>query len=179
MKKKPQPTRREFLRLGTAALAGGALLPSAACRRRPEEKTPGKRKLHYRTLGRTGLRLPVVSMGTNYEMNLVQAALDNGIVYIHTSGGYSEGNHERLLGEVFKGRPRDSFVVATSPDLPYELQRGRGRSLDIGIKADPDLISQSLEISLKNMGLEYVDIYYLVSVGSRCCSSLTWKCSVD
>lgn len=162
MDKKLRPSRRQFLRLGTAALAGGILLPHSACRSRPGDKPARSRKLTYRTLGRTGLKLPVVSMGTNYEMNLVKAALDSGIVYIHTSGGYP--NHERQLADVFKGRRRDSFVIATSPDLPYE---GHGRSLGIGKKVDPGVIAGSLELSLKNMGLDHVDIYYLGSFASR------------
>jgi hypothetical protein len=104
-------------------------------------------------------------MGSDYAINLVRTALDEGIVYIHTSSGYSEGNHERLMGKVFRGMPRDSFVVATNPDLPYE--RGRSRSLDVGTDVDPKLISESIEGSLQRLGLDYVDIYYLASVGSR------------
>lgn len=120
-----------------------------------------------RTLGRTGLELPVVSMGSCYAIDLVKTALDEGIVYIHTSSGYSERNHERLLGEVFRGRPRDSFVVATSPDLPYRMGGRSGRSADVGTDIDPALILESIDGSLARLGLDYVDIYYLVSVASR------------
>ena len=150
--------------MATSGLAGAALLSSAACSRPSKEKA---RKFVYRTLGRTGLELPVVSMGSCYAIDLVRAALDEGIVYIHTSSGYAERNHERLLGEVFAGRPRDSFVVASSPDLPYQYDRVRDRSSDIGRGADPELILQSIEGSLQRLGLDHVDIYYLTSVGSR------------
>ena len=118
----------------------------------------------FRTLGRTGLRLPVVSMGSTYGINLVRTALDEGIVYIHTSSGYSERNHERLLGEVFQNRPRDSFVIGTSPDLPYNYGGG-DRSMDLGLDTDPDLILESIEGSLQRLKLEFVDIYYLLSIG--------------
>lgn len=162
-----EPTsRRDFLRIGASSLAGGAFLSSAACTSEPSERSAGERKIVCRTLGKTGLELPVVSMGSCYAIDLVRTALDEGIVYIHTSSGYGESNHERILGEVFRGRPRDSFVVATSPDLPYRYDRGRGRSLGLGKGVDPRLISESIEGSLQRLGLDYVDIYYLCSISS-------------
>jgi predicted aldo/keto reductase-like oxidoreductase len=106
-------------------------------------------------------------MGSCYAINLARTALDEGIVYLHTSSGYGEERHERLLGEVFRDRPRDSFVVATSPDLPYRFSRGHGRSMDIGKEVDPARIIESMEGSLQRLGLDHVDIYYLASVGSR------------
>jgi len=109
----------------------------------------------------------VVSMGSCYAVNLVRSALDEGIVYIHTSSGYSEKNHERLLGGVFKGRDRNSFVIATSPDLPYEYSRGKGRSEGLGAKFDPGLIERSLDGSLSRLRVDAVDIYYLCSIASR------------
>jgi len=164
-KKEPTISRRTFLKTGTSALAGAAMLSSSACSPQSKEKTqPNDAKLVHRTLGRTGLRLPVVSMGACYGIDLVRSALDNGIVYIHTSADYAERNHERLLGRVFENRPRDSFVVGTSPELPYEF-KGRGPSADLGTKVDPGLISESIEGSLERLKLDFVDLYYLGSIG--------------
>ncbi|MCK5407111.1 MAG: aldo/keto reductase [Candidatus Krumholzibacteria bacterium] len=160
-------SRRAFLQTGATALAGTALLSSDACSPQSKKQAKQDRKFVHRTLGRTGLRLPVVSMGSCYAINLVRTALDEGIVYIHTSSDYSESNHERLMGEVFRDRPRESFVVATCPDLPYDYKRGRGRSLGLGINVDPTKISESIEGSLDRLKLKYVDIYYLASVSSR------------
>ena len=160
-------SRRAFLQTGATALAGTALLSSDACSPQSKKQAKQDRKFVHRTLGRTGLRLPVVSMGSCYAINLVRTALDEGFVYIHTSSDYSENNHERLMGEVFRDRPRESFVVATCPDLPYDYKRGRGRSLGLGINVDPTKISESIEGSLDRLKLEYVDIYYLASVSSR------------
>jgi predicted aldo/keto reductase-like oxidoreductase len=106
-------------------------------------------------------------MGSCYAINLVQTALDEGIVHIHTSPGYGEQNHERILGEVFSGRDRDSFVVATSPDLPYEYTWRRGRSEGLGFGADPELIVSSLEGSLARLRVDTVDIFYLCSLARR------------
>ena len=164
MIKTPRTSRREFLKIGFAGIAGASIWARCSSSRTNQENQSKDRKIVFRTLGRTGIRLPVVSMGSAYGIDLVHTALDEGIVYIHTSSSYSERNHERLLGDVFRNRPRDSFVIGTSPDLPYEFGGG-GRSLDLGLNADPDLILESIEGSLKRLQLEFVDIYYLCSIG--------------
>ncbi len=143
------------------------LLAACSGSRSPAGRAPQTGRIVYRTLGRTGLRLPVVSMGSAYSVELVPAALDAGIQYIHTSSSYAERNQERRLGEVLRGRPRGSFVVGTSPDLPYRLEPGTGNSMDVGTGADPRLIATSIEGSLQRLGLDAVDIYYLASVGAR------------
>jgi hypothetical protein len=97
-----RPTRREFLQM--AALAGATFTTAKALTRGAEK--PESRKFEYRTLGRTGLKLPVVSMGSCYAVNLVQAARNEGFVYFHSSGGYAEGEHERLLGKALSSFAR-------------------------------------------------------------------------
>ncbi len=160
-------SRREFLKAGAASIAGTAFISAGSCARAREEESPKKDRFVYRTLGRTGLRLPVVSMGSAYAIDLVRVALDEGIRYIHTSSSYSERNQERRLGEALRGLSRDSYVIATSPDLPYSFAGRNGLSLDVGRSINPELIVQSLEGSLQRLGLDHVDIYYLGSVSSR------------
>jgi predicted aldo/keto reductase-like oxidoreductase len=169
---KPMPaddrltSRREFMKRGAAGLAAGALLPSCASR----NERPFVRKEHlstHRALGGTDLKLPVVSMGSIYAPELIHAALDMGVAYIHTSPGYGENNHERLLGRVFRERGRDSFAVGTSPDLPYRYPRWRSRSMDLGLEVDPGRIAESMDESLQRLGLDHVDVFYLLSVGAR------------
>lgn len=167
MAKRQTTTRREFIKSGAAGIAGAAFLASCSGSQLPPAAPSGRKLPAIRTLGRTGLKLPVVSMGSVYAIELVRWALDEGIVHIHTSSGYSERNHERLLGGIFRDLPRDSFVIATSPDLPYVEVPGLSRSADVGREIDPSLISESIEGSLQRLGLDYVDIYYLVSVDNR------------
>ncbi|MFH1278646.1 MAG: aldo/keto reductase [Candidatus Eisenbacteria bacterium] len=167
MNDRHHPTRREFLMTGAAGLAGAAFLGSAGGCSRSEENREGARKFVYRTLGRTGLRVPVVGMGAIYAPNLVRAALEEGVAYLHTSSGYAERNHERMLGSILPSRPRNSFVITSSPDLPYEYIRSRGRSSDLGLSADPEMILGSIEGTLERLGLEFVDVYNLLSVGRR------------
>jgi predicted aldo/keto reductase-like oxidoreductase len=154
-------SRRKFLKAGFAGIAGASILTRCSRNQNNPENQSKDLKIVFRTLGRTGLRLPVVSMGSTYGINLVRTALDEGIVYIHTSSGYSERNHERLL---FQNRPRDSFAIGTSPDLSYDYGTG-DRSSDLGLRADPDLILESIEGSLQRLKLEFLDIYWLLSIG--------------
>ena len=165
MSKTRRTSRREFLKTGLAGIAGASILAGCSGRETKSGAQPKERKIVYRILGKTGLRLPIVSMGSSYAIELVHMALDEGIAYIHTSSSYSERNHERILGDVFRDRPRDSFIIGTSPDLPYEY-RGGDRSLDLGLEADPGLILKSMEGSLRRLKLDYVDIYYLCSISS-------------
>jgi uncharacterized protein len=160
-------SRREFLKTGTAGVAGAAILSSCSRPEPPHDQLQTRSKIVYRTLGRTGLRLPLVSLGAAYAIELVRAAIDEGMVYIHTSSSYSERNQERRLGEVCRALSRDSFVIGTSPDLPYQFMRGQEVSADVGTATDPALITKSMEDSLQLLGLEHVDIYYLASVNAR------------
>jgi hypothetical protein len=89
MAKNLRTSRREFLKAGLAGIAGASILAGCSGRETKSGAQPKERKIVYRTLGRTGLRLPVVSMGSSYAIELVHMALDEGIVYIHTSSGYS------------------------------------------------------------------------------------------
>jgi hypothetical protein len=104
----------------------------------------------YRKLGRTGMTLPVVSMGVMNadNENLVRAALDSGIFLLDTAHYYQRGRNEEMIGRVIKGRPRDSFAVAT------KVPAGEG-------------FLEKFNLSLKRLGLDYVDIFYVHDVGSR------------
>jgi len=68
-----------------------------------------------------------------------------------------------MLNRVFRGRPRESFLVGSSPDLPYRVEPGR-LSEDLGTSADPAEIEASPNGSLERLGLGHIDIYYLASI---------------
>jgi uncharacterized protein len=158
-------TRREFL--GAGALGAAAFAASCSgSTRRPEPATTSHPS-SVRVLGRTGLKLPIVSIGSASDAGLIRRALDEGLRYVHTSSSYSERNHERMLGQALKGLSRDSFVLGTGPDLPARWPSGGGPSMDVGVDVDPGLIGKSMEMSLELLGLDHVDIYYLASVGTR------------
>ncbi len=157
-------TRREFLAAGASGAAGAALLAACSRARPPGAGGVEPAPLVTRTLGRTGLKLPIVSIGSAYEAGLVSAALDAGLTYVHTSGSYADQNHERMLNRVFRGRPRDSFLVGSSPDFPEYRFYGNGPSEDLGTRSDASTIAPFCEGSLQRLGTAHLDIYFLASI---------------
>jgi predicted aldo/keto reductase-like oxidoreductase len=165
-KQKINQSRRSFIKKGAASLAGVSMIPliSKADKESKIIQEKNKSKMIIRTLGKTGIKLPIVSMGSFQDANLVEIALDLGIVHIDTAAVYQNGNHERMLGEVFKNRPRDSFVIATANNTQSYFDKKTGL-LRKGVKAE--FLINDFEGSLKRLGLDYIDIYYLGVLGNK------------
>jgi uncharacterized protein len=158
--------RRDFMRTTLAGCGGLFLLSSEA--KTEETKTvdsKGKeRKFVYRTLGRTGLKLPVINMGVmnSDNPNLIRAALDSGIVLLDTAHGYMGGRNEETIGTVIKGRPRDSFMIGSKVSLPKD------RSTGLYVEgATTDEFLKKLDISLKRLGVDHVEILYHHGVSNK------------
>jgi predicted aldo/keto reductase-like oxidoreductase len=152
--------RRSFIKMGLGGLAGLSAAPAlfGGSGHEFHAISAQGRKMIYRTLGKTGLKLPIVSMGVMNADNpsLVAAALDAGIVMLDTAWGYQRGRNEEMIGKVIKDRPRDSFVLATK--VPGDRDRKTGYLLP---DADPKNFTEKFDTSLERLGLEYVDIFYL------------------
>jgi predicted aldo/keto reductase-like oxidoreductase len=156
--------RRKFLKnslltvtgagLASKALAGATRFPG------PEEK-----KFIYRTLGRTGIKLPIVSMGTGNcdNANLVSTALDEGVKLIATSEAYQNGNNELMVGEATKDRPRDSYIIMTSSaDMEWiDSQAGLYKPFD------PDEFVERTYGCLERLHVDYLDIFILAFAARR------------
>ena len=160
--------RRDFLRKSVLGSAG-ALLATASFASRGfaasrDEKKDDKPMIK-RTLGKTGLVLPIVSFGVMRSDSpaLVRAALKEGIVLFDTAHGYQHGKNEEMLGDIFKDAPRDSFVLATK--VPPE-DRDEATGL-LGEKSTSKAFLEKLDISLKRLRMEYVDILYVHGLSSR------------
>ena len=154
--------RRQFLKsslMGTSAVLAG--LPSIA----HSESINPEKKVITRKLGKTGIELPIVSFGVMKADNpaLVRAALEAGIVHFDTAHGYQRGRNEEMLGEVLKDRPRNSFVLATK--VPPEDSDNRTGELRQGSTSKAFL--EKLDISLKRLKLDHVDILYVHGLTSR------------
>lgn len=104
--------RRNFFRSGLAGAAGITLMGNRALAGNSKRD---EGEIVYRTLGRTGLRLPVVSFGVMRADNsaLVKAAYEGGMKLFDTAHGYMNGRNEEMLGNFFSTVPRESFVLAT------------------------------------------------------------------
>lgn len=84
---------------------------------------------------------------------MVDAALAAGITSIDTANGYAAGRSESMLGEILAGR-RDAVTIATKAGI-YPGDAGGAPLLSSrGLRS-------SLEASLRRLGIDYLDIYYL------------------
>ena len=160
--------RRAFLQSGATtltALTGLAVPGRLLAEEEKRAASPAPAKRIARTLGRSGIELPVVSMGVMNadNPNLVRAALDGGIVHFDTAHGYMRGRNEEMLGEVFKGRKRDSFVLATKV-----VAQGVDRTTGLpGPETKAEPFVETFHLSLKRLQLDHVDILYLHNVSKK------------
>ena len=157
--------RRDFIK-STAAGFGGFFFLSAN-EKKPEEttkKTPKEQKFIYRTLGKTGIKLPAINMGVmnSSNPNLVRAALNSGMVLLDTATTYQRGTNEAMIGEIIKERPRDSYVIATKAHPPENRATGLYTK-----EATEEDYQKKIDASLKNLGLDYIDIYHHHGVSVR------------
>ncbi|UCH85152.1 MAG: aldo/keto reductase [Candidatus Latescibacterota bacterium] len=174
--------RRDFLKKSVTGIAGMTGLPTVlgSCSKGVPEAEPiedtaaappaeakapaAEGKIITRKFGNSGLELPIVSMGVMDAENpdLVRAALDAGIVHLDTANVYQGGRNEEMIGGVIKDVPRDSFVIATKI---YEDQDRRSGMFTEN--ATKETFMEKFEQSLGRLGLDYVEILYLHSIGTR------------
>jgi predicted aldo/keto reductase-like oxidoreductase len=158
--------RREFL--GKTALGlftAGFGLPKLIRATTGQEQS---HKILYRTLGRTNLRIPVVSFGVmnSDSPDLINLALEKGVNHLDTAHLYLRGNSERVIGEVLESSgKRDKVYIATKMRLARDREK-RVFSLE-GTDREPPATAENLykqlELSLKRLKTDYVDILYLHS----------------
>ncbi|RLD31531.1 MAG: hypothetical protein DRI73_08575 [Bacteroidetes bacterium] len=157
----PKQTRRKFLRNGLLAVTGSSVIvPSIAGSTRNGKEETAKQDFVYRTLGKTGIKIPIVSMGTGNTDNpaLIRAAIDKGVKLFATSEYYHNGNNEKMLGEVLKDRPRDSFHIMTGTNGGLEIDYKNGLFKP---ETDPNAYLESANGCLKRLQVEYVDFFSL------------------
>jgi L-glyceraldehyde 3-phosphate reductase len=124
--------------------------------------------MQYRRCGRSGIRLPVISLGLWHNFGgvdvfensraMVRRAFDLGITHFDLANNYGPppGSAENTFGEILRLdlRPwRDELIISTKAG--YEMWPG-----PYGDWGSRKYLLSSLDQSLKRMGLEYVDIFY-------------------
>ncbi len=123
--------------------------------------------MRLRTIGRSGLRVSVVALGTaDFDMRIdeaqsravLDAALDAGINFIDTANGYGkiQGASEEFLGRALKGR-RDDVVLATK----FGSNLGDRYSQEFGALASRRYLLRAIEGSLRRLQTDYIDLYQL------------------
>jgi aryl-alcohol dehydrogenase-like predicted oxidoreductase len=118
--------------------------------------------MEYRKLGRSGLKVSEICLGTMtfgtlideaQSQEIVDLAFDAGINFFDTADGYGKGRAEEILGKALQGRRREA-VVATkffNPMGPGPNDSGMSRVH----------IMNAIEDSLRRLEMDYVDIYYI------------------
>jgi aryl-alcohol dehydrogenase-like predicted oxidoreductase len=122
---------------------------------------------HYRLLGRSGLRvsplaLGTMTFGTDWGWGAEQAEarrlfdvyVERGGNFIDTANRYTEGSSERFIGEFATGR-RDRLVIATKYTLPMQPDNPNS-----GGNHRKSMV-RSVEESLRRLNTDYIDLLYL------------------
>lgn len=132
--------------------------------------------MKYKNLGKTGLKISELGLGTagyggpenrgqtvNDEMaiKIIRCAIELGINFIDTANVYSMGRSEIVVGKAIEGM-REKVVLATKVGDPTEASR-EGKEI-----ADPNNqglnrkhIMKSVNESLKRLGTDYIDLYQI------------------
>lgn len=133
---KKSTSRRTFLTAGLGLPAG-----LAAGRASASSQT----SLPYATLGKTGLRVTRLGFGGTAasDPSVAARAIDMGINYIDSARVYLNGNHERMIGSVIRGK-RQQLVLESKTTAKTK-----------------EAALRDLETSLKELGTDYLDIWHL------------------
>ena len=152
--------RRNFLKSGLAGAAGFIALNPAVLAAADDKNN----NIIYRTLGKTGLKVPVVSFGVMRSDNagLVKAAYEAGITLFDTANGYQNGRNEEMLGGFFSTVPRESFILATKVK-PSGVDSRTGLPSK---ETTAESFLEKFEVSLSRLKMSYVDILYMHSADS-------------
>ncbi|WP_203650332.1 aldo/keto reductase [Secundilactobacillus yichangensis] len=87
-------------------------------------------------------------------LNIVKTGIENGITLLDTAYVYGLGHSEELVGQAIKDFDRHQLVIATKG--AHDFSSG-----EQVIRNDPKFITQQVDNSLKRLGTDYIDIYYL------------------
>ncbi|NLI23702.1 MAG: hypothetical protein GX419_03215 [Bacteroidales bacterium] len=165
-------SRRRFLASSAGLLGAGlAGLPVLAETNRNHSSERNASGMIYRTLGRTGIRVPVVSMGVMNASNpnLVKEAWKSGIRHFDTAWIYQNGNNELMVGRVLKELQvrREDVILASK----VFLHDKRGVQKDNDLK---DIFLQRFHQSLERLQTDYIDILYLHDVSDPSQVNAPW-----
>ena len=118
--------------------------------------------MDYRTLGRSGLKVSPICLGTMMfggateeadAARIIDRALDGGVNFIDTADIYTEGRSEEIVGRAIRAN-RDRWILATKVGNPT----GAGPN-DRGLSRAH--IQRAAEASLRRLGMDCIDVYYL------------------
>lgn len=119
--------------------------------------------MHYRRLGRSGLKVSEISLGSwvtfggqvdeTIAGDLVRAAYEAGVNFFDNADIYANGLSEEVMGRAIRDLPRQALVLSSKvfwPTMPGPNGRGLSRKH----------IIESVNASLRRLGTEYIDLYF-------------------
>ncbi|MDF2870465.1 MAG: aldo/keto reductase [Anaerocolumna sp.] len=120
--------------------------------------------MEYRNLGKWGLKVSEISVGSwmtdlkgsndsDVARDTIRLAFEKGVNFFDCADAYSGGEAERFLGQALKEYPRSSYVVSSKVYFgvgPGPNDRGLSRKH----------IFEQIDKSLKNMQVDYLDMYF-------------------
>lgn len=120
--------------------------------------------LQYRNLGRNGIKVSPITLGTmmfggqtpdDVAQRIADKAFEQGVNFIDSANGYNGGASEEVVGRLIGAR-RNQWVLATKFVNPNPGGTGPN---DRG--ASRHNVIQSVDASLKRLGTDYIDLFYL------------------
>jgi|WetSurSiteA1Bulk_404760.scaffolds.fasta_scaffold05209_2 uncharacterized protein len=150
-------SRRGFLKRATGLVATGFVANSALGNTIQRiNPVPEEREMIFRTLGRTGVKLPLVSMGVmnSNNPNLLKVGWQSGIRHFDTAWTYQMGNNEKMVGAVLRelNVNRKDVVITTKIVLDRNLKKP-----ELSAERKAQFLSRFTQ-SLERLQMEYVDI---------------------
>ena len=120
--------------------------------------------MEYRNLGRTGVKVSQLCLGTMMfgrstneadSVAIIERALDQGVNFVDTANAYSAGASERYVGKALAGGRRASVVLATKGFFPLDPKDPNGRGLSRRHLID------ACNASLERLQTDWIDLYQL------------------
>lgn len=148
--------RRAFIKAGMVGTATALMAPPAfadALQKMAGAEPPSFPKPVFRILGRTGMKVSVVSFGAMLtpEPEVIRVAIEQGVNYIDTARKYMNGKNEEIVGKAVKGM-RDKVFIA-SKTLPESKTKAE--------------IIRDVETSLRTLGTDHIDVIQLHNVTGK------------
>jgi aryl-alcohol dehydrogenase-like predicted oxidoreductase len=125
------------------------------------------------SLGNQGLEVPLEGLGCmgmttiaggniygkadeQESIATIHKALELGVNFLDTADLYGPLLNERLVAKAIKGN-RDQYIIATK----FGFEIDDNEQLTWGFNGKPEYVKKAIDRSLKNLGTDYIDLYYL------------------
>jgi aryl-alcohol dehydrogenase-like predicted oxidoreductase len=141
------PVAASLARPSTGGLASAEKTDSNAV---PAQQQPDAPKMPRRKLGKSEVKVSTLCLGGNYDLIerqiILRKALESGVTYWDTAHNYAGGNSELGIGKFLEKNPdaRNKLFIATKASYAKDIAE----------------VEQRLQLSLKRMNTDYIDLYY-------------------